>query len=55
MTIHQFPSKQSIPIPSENLWLAYVNAAKRAQESLRMDDGILAGKAWAAFMRAFEE
>jgi hypothetical protein len=35
------------------LWAAYVAAAKKAQASNRIDDGIMAGHAWAAWLEAF--
>lgn len=41
-------------VRAERLWQAYVEAAKQAQASLRFEDGIAAGRAWAAFMEAFE-
>lgn len=54
MSIHQFPVKPSREEATEALWRAYSAAAARAQKSLRFDDGVVAGKAWAKFIEAFE-
>lgn len=54
MSIHPFPILTQKDADAESLWQAYVEAAKRAQKSLRLDDGIKAGRAWAAFIKAFE-
>ncbi|UNK39359.1 hypothetical protein MNR02_06540 [Shinella sp. H4-D48] len=35
------------------VWMAYVTAAKRAQESGRMEDGIAAGRAWRRWLDLF--
>lgn len=37
----------------EALWASYTAAATRAQASGRIDDGIAAGQAWAAWLGAF--
>lgn len=54
MSIHPFPALSQKDADAESLWQAYVEAAKRAQKSLRLDDGIKAGRAWAAFIQVFE-
>ena len=37
----------------EKLWWAFVSAAEKAQRSKDIQDGIAAGKAWAAFLKVF--
>jgi hypothetical protein len=37
----------------QTIWLAYVAAAKRAQETGNMDDGIAAGRAWRRWLDCF--
>ena len=38
---------------SEQAWAAYVHSAKKAHETMRFEDGIAAGKAWARFLSCF--
>ncbi len=40
-------------ITGEAEWLAYVNAARLAQQSLARADGIAAGRAWRRFLDTF--
>lgn len=40
--------------PVEQAFQAYVQAARQAQESLDIRDGIEAGRRWGAFVRLFE-
>lgn len=54
MSVSIFPQARPITADVEALWAAYVEAARKAQASQRLEDGIVAGRAWAAFMRAFE-
>lgn len=54
MSVHQFPMKPSREDATKELWCAYQAAAMQAQKSLRLDDGVVAGKAWAKFIEAFE-
>lgn len=37
------------------LWKAYLEAKDRAEVSRELDDGIAAGKAWAAWVEPFTE
>ena len=37
-----------------DLWQAYCAAMRKAQASLRIEDGIAAGRAWRAFIESFE-
>lgn len=34
----------------DEAWDAYISASRRAQSSLKMNDGITAGKAWRAWL-----
>ena len=43
----------SIGKAAEVAWDAYVRAAKRAQETMRIEDGIAAGRAWAKWLDLF--
>lgn len=38
---------------TEIAWDAYVRAAKLAQQSMRIEDGIAAGRAWAKWLDLF--
>lgn len=38
----------------DRLWAEYLAARDRAERSRDIADGIAAGRAWAAFLRAFE-
>lgn len=38
----------------ERLWGAYLEAEKKAKATLKMEDGIAAGRAWGIFMREYE-
>lgn len=38
---------------SHELWLAFCQATRKAQASLDYEDGIAAGKAWAAWLDSF--
>jgi hypothetical protein len=38
----------------ERTWRQYVEAKRRADQTLSMEDGILAGRAWAAWLAEFE-
>jgi len=40
-------------IDLERLWDDYVAASRRAQQTQDIDDGIAAGRAWAAWLAAF--
>jgi hypothetical protein len=59
MTILTFPSKESTAETAdqraERLWNVFVMAAQSAQASLKIEDGIAAGRAWQAFLKAFEK
>ncbi|WEK05748.1 MAG: hypothetical protein P0Y65_05695 [Candidatus Devosia phytovorans] len=37
----------------QTLWDAYVEARARCEKSLSMEDGMAAGRAWAAWLDAF--
>lgn len=37
----------------EELWDRYIAATQRAQQTLSIDDGIRAGKAWGDFIKSF--
>jgi hypothetical protein len=39
----------------QELWKAYLEAKDRAEVSRELDDGIAAGKAWAAWVEPFTE
>jgi hypothetical protein len=39
----------------QQLWKAYLEAKDRAETSRELDDGIAAGKAWAAWVEPFTE
>lgn len=54
MSVHPLPVKPTREDATEALWRTYQAAAARAQKSLRLDDGVMAGKAWAKFIEAFE-
>lgn len=45
-----------IPLPSaeHSAWLAYCEAARKAQETLDIADAIAAGRAWSRWLRLFE-
>lgn len=56
MTVVAFPPvSETKDQRAERLWAVYVEVSKKAQASLRIEDGIAAGKAWAEFMKAFEQ
>ena len=40
--------------PAEVAFAAYIEAARQAQSSLSLRDGIEAGRRWGAFVRIFE-
>lgn len=46
-------SKASDAIASQR-WQAYVDAKKIADDTLRVEDGIAAGRAWRDFLNVFE-
>lgn len=57
MSVVQFPPQAS-ETPArraERLWFVFVMAAQIAQASLRLEDGMAAGRAWADFLKAFEQ
>ena len=41
-------------ITVEEAWDRYVSAMERSKETLRLEDGIAAGKAYADFVRLFD-
>ena len=41
--------------PAERRWADFVEARKLAETSQRLEDGIRAGRAWAAFLQTFVE
>ena len=45
-----------MPIKDERsaLWEKYISAARKAQLSHRIEDGLEAGKAWQGFLKSFE-
>lgn len=56
MSVVQFPPASETPARRANrLWFIFVMAAQTAQASLRLEDGLAAGRAWADFLKAFEQ
>jgi hypothetical protein len=57
MTVVQFPPRPSETPDqrAERLWARFVMAAQIAQVTLQVEDGLAAGRAWAEFLKAFEE
>jgi len=53
MTVVQFPVKHTKLSKQEEAWEKYAAAAAKAQGTLRVADGIAAGKAWSEFMKLF--
>lgn len=51
MTVIKFPEKQDIT--AEDAWKTYVRLATKANETMRFEDGIAAGKAWGRFVTRF--
>ncbi|WP_085033910.1 hypothetical protein [Ensifer aridi] len=51
MTIIKFPEKQDVT--AEDAWKTYVRLAAKANETMRLEDGIAAGKAWGRFVCRF--
>lgn len=51
MTVIRFPKTQARN--AEEAWSAYVRLAKTAQATMRLEDGIAAGKAWSRFLEFF--
>lgn len=48
-----FPGAERSSICAAQAWTIYVECARRAQATRRLDDGIAAGKAWAQFIDLF--
>lgn len=56
MTVVEFPNARDASISrTERLWFEYQEKAKEAQRTLRLEDGIAAGYAWASFLLEFEQ
>ena len=47
------PFSERRDVTAEDAWQTYVRLAAKAQETLRLEDGMAAGKAYAAFVRRF--
>ncbi|MCG5483678.1 MAG: hypothetical protein KK482_08145 [Sinorhizobium meliloti] len=51
MTVIKFLEKRDVT--AEDAWKTYVRLATRANETMRLEDGIAAGKAWGRFVTRF--
>lgn len=51
MTVIKFPEKRDVT--AEDAWKTYVRLATRANETMRFEDAIAAGKAWGRFVTRF--
>ncbi|MDE4621716.1 hypothetical protein [Sinorhizobium meliloti] len=51
MTVIKFPEKHDVT--TEDAWKTYVQLATKANETMRFEDGIAAGKAWGRFVTRF--
>lgn len=51
------PPEHELGLPSDEEWdwIHYCAAARKAQETMALEDGIAAGKLWAAWLRRFVE
>ena len=49
------PGHPPRPVNPECLWAAFVEAQERSKRALAFDDGLAAGHAYSAFLRAFVE
>lgn len=45
--------KQERAVSQEALWQRFVDAQEKSKATLRIEDGVAAGKAYAAFCQAF--
>lgn len=46
-------AKRKKAVSVQEAWDAYIAAQERAKETLDFDDGVAAGKAWAAWLELF--
>lgn len=54
MSVVLFPVKDGAKPKPDQLWRDYVSASTKAQRSKKLEDGLMAGRAWSRFLKAFE-